>query len=115
MQTHAGYGSVLYHYINGELLPTTSPYKHHMYNDDGKEARVGEVEIYNAHGQVTAHTSESTVTLQVLSVAMGLYNGGVGPQSTKGLQSAKVNGVDVTNNSKWKHSWQVRQTKLCRC
>ena len=48
--------------------------------------------------------TSSPVTLQVLSVAMGLSNGGVGPQSTKGLTSATVNGADVTNSS-WTSTW----------
>lgn len=43
---------------------------------------------------------------QVLSVAMGLSNGGVGPQSVKGLKSASVNGVDLTNSS-WNHAWMM--------
>jgi hypothetical protein len=43
--------------------------------------------------------------LQVLSVAMGLSNGGVGPESRKGITgNVTVNGVNVTTQA-WGHHW----------
>jgi hypothetical protein len=46
--------------------------------------------------------ARNTATLQILSVAMGVYAGGVGPGSVRGINSAVVNGVNITNAS-WVH------------
>ena len=89
-------GTLLYVYVDGELLPSTSPLP--LATENEHSAFGGVVGDGGIGGKSGA------ATLQVLSVAMGLYNGGVGPQSTKGLSSATVNGVDVTNRS-WTSTW----------
>ena len=63
-------------------------------------------EEFSATGVVQVASELATVTLQILSVGMGLSNGGVGPKSVKGLHSASVNGVDLTNSS-WDHMWMM--------
>lgn len=43
-------------------------------------------------------------SLMILSVAMGLSNGGVSPNAAKGISNVTVGGVDVTHQV-WTHKW----------
>eukprot|EP01046_Picozoa_sp_COSAG06_P004719 COSAG06_NODE_202_length_20343_cov_59.390931_3_plen_1016_part_00 len=107
-------GSILYHYIDGTPLLPTLPILHSSrYDGEGEKldsAHVASEYVSVGSGRQLAvdnnHTETGTVTLQILSVAMGVSNGGVGPQSVKGLKSATVNGVDLTNSS-WNHAWMM--------
>jgi len=58
--------------------------------------------------------NHSVHELQVLAVAMGVSNGGVGPGSTKGLSSVAVNGVTLFSGGDsagdarvWRHGWSM--------
>lgn len=103
VKSSGGGGTILYHYVNNVLLPAGESYTERpdSATDDSEN-----VEVHVASGSAPSPTDGdgTTSTLQVLSVAMGLYNGGVGPKSIKGLTSSKVNNVDITNAS-WGHSW----------
>eukprot|EP00756_Hemistasia_phaeocysticola_P001475 Hpha_TRINITY_DN11041_c0_g1::TRINITY_DN11041_c0_g1_i3::g.92734::m.92734 len=83
----SGGGTIFYIYVDGTLVNPTS------LSDGGIEF---------TH---TPHASGSS-TLQILSVAMGLSNGGIGPKSTKGITGpVTVNGATVTG---WTHTWPLR-------
>jgi len=103
VRSKSGSGSILYHYVDGVLLPSQmrSTAAAQRHGDEG-------VDEHAAYGHVPttdiSMANGDSATLQILSVAMGLYNGGVGPKSIKGVTAANVNGVDVTNNS-WGHTW----------
>ena len=126
VETSGEYGTVLYHYVDGQLLQTQAAAAHAPQQVAPQQLATrtgGRGSMYAANAQgaqgLESHTATGVVaglggssaagpaTLQVLSVAMGLSNGGVGPKSGKGLTSAKVNGLDVTNNT-WDHQWSMQ-------
>ena len=51
--------------------------------------------------------SDSYSQLHILSVSMGVYNGGVGPDSVKGITSVKVNGAEVSGSAVVSYSVSV--------
>jgi len=111
VKTTGGYGTIFYVYVDGQLIPQQQ--HHTVEHASGNKALNTEVLV--AQGSIVsagagagagAGGAAATVKLQVLSVAMGLYNGGVGPSSVKGLATAKVNDADVTDNV-WTHSWMM--------
>jgi hypothetical protein len=57
-------------------------------------------------GDMTS-TTEATSKISILSVAMGLSNGGVGPGSVKGLDSLMVGGKDLTRGD-WTYRWMLQ-------
>ena len=89
-----------YHYIDGQLLPTAPEHSPVEAQTEPADRE------YHASGVVASAAESATATLQILSVAMGVSNGGVGPRSVKGLQSVKVNGMDITNGT-WDHAWMM--------
>ena len=89
-----------YHYIDGQLLPTATEHSPVEAQTEPADRE------YHASGVVAPAAQSATATLQILSVAMGVSNGGVGPRSVKGLQSVKVNGMDITNGT-WDHAWMM--------
>lgn len=101
-------GSILYHYIDGTPIETTHTNRRHPASSSQEQDELDNTpEEYTAAGSVVHGNAEmDTATLQILSVAMGLSNGGVGPQSVKGLKAASVNGVDLTNSS-WNQAWMM--------
>lgn len=112
IKTNGGAGSIHYVYVNGQLIPQQQKFT----VEDAGGNKGANTEVHVAQGRIAVPSSKSSTgdadsvigaaTLQVLSVAMGLYNGGVGPKSVKGLSAATVNHVDVTDNS-WTHSWMM--------
>lgn len=70
-------------------------------------ARAGPPKInVEALGGTITYASLSGRELRVLSVAMGLSNGGVGPQAVKGVRNVTVNGEAVTGP--FRHSWMMQ-------
>ena len=65
------------------------------------------VSAYSRAGGAAA-SSAQTSTLQILSVAMGLANGGDEPASGKGLVDVTLNGKSLANTSTWSHSYMLR-------
>jgi hypothetical protein len=57
-------------------------------------------------GGSIAYASLTGSELRVLSAAMGMSNGGVGPATLKGVESVRVNGVPV--GGPWRHAWVSR-------
>lgn len=105
--TTAGSGTVLYSYVNGQLLDTGAP---DSLREGQQYVSSGAGGKKSAFSATTAGKEQqlATATLQILSVAMGLSNGGVGPGSRKGIYAAgplsnnskcrvHVNGQDVTD------------------
>lgn len=100
-------GTIMYHYVDGKELPTVHTNRKMPADTLEEQDELDAIpEEFSAVGHHQAASDLATVTLQILSVGMGLSNGGVGPKSVKGLQSASVNGVDLTNNS-WNHAWMM--------
>jgi hypothetical protein len=59
----------------------------------------------------------SSTELQILAAAMGIPNGGDTPQTSKGLASVRVNGVELVSGADelqrtWRHSWMMRGETL---
>ena len=101
----AGSGTILYAYVDGILIGNTS----------SRPRSLKDGELFVADGAGRHAPAPRTATLQLLSVAMGLSNGGVGPNSRKGLYATgplsngsacmvRVNGVDVTTRP-WQMKW----------
>eukprot|EP00041_Stephanoeca_diplocostata_P024159 m.605106 g.605106 ORF g.605106 m.605106 type:complete len:933 (-) comp22463_c5_seq2:159-2957(-) len=85
-------GSISYVYIEGQLVGTGSG-TYTLKVDAHVAARL-------------AGRGLETVKLQILSCAMGLYNGGDEPTSTKGVGKVSVNGKDITSQA-WTMRWML--------
>ena len=123
-------GSIGYVYINGVLVGDTlssstaeyaakTPVDPASLDTSAARATIEHVVELNATAlraalaaamDVTATTNAATTELQVLSVAMGLSNGGVGPHSTKGLVGVQINGKQIVNTTTWTHSYMLHGT-----
>lgn len=85
-------GSINYVYLNGELLGQGS---------GSYTLPIG--------ARVIARLADSgmaSAKLQILSCAMGLYNGGDEPTSYKGVGKVSVNGKDITGQP-WTMRWML--------
>lgn len=114
----AGLGTVLYTYVDGKLLDPSPPDS----VQEGEQYVASGVVGGGAATRTRGGAEPETVTLQLLSVAMGLSNGGVGPGSRKGIYAAgplsnnsncrvHVNGEDVTSRP-WQMKW-LNTVRLC--
>jgi hypothetical protein len=126
--TGAGSGTIFYTYVDGVLLDSTAPDKRDSHRRAGSYTASG-VASPPSHLRGLSQPSPlpqqqqqpRTASLQILSTAMGLSNGGVGPTSRKGLFASGplagssrvlVNGVDVTTDRAWEHRWMLKGEHL---
>ena len=101
-----GYDSITYVYVDGKLKTSQSAWSPTPMHDTAAAAAATNAVAATA----TANASASaTATVQILSCAMGLSNGGVGPGSVKGVKNLKLNGK-VLNDSgmAWTQRWMLR-------
>ena len=103
-------GAIAYAYVDGKPLAAGA----------GRAASVGSVRpvgpakpvgLMKAVEASGGGEGVGEVQLDILLCAMGTSNGGVSPQSTKGLQGGvMVDGVNVSvaGTSQWTHSWMLR-------
>jgi hypothetical protein len=94
---------IFYTYVDGTLLPaaTERPQQQNTALSSTRSA------THFAEGSAGPASRGATAELSILSVAMGLANGGVGPQSHKGITgNVSVNGAPVTDQA-WGHHWMM--------
>jgi hypothetical protein len=99
---------ILYSYVDGVLLPSTSGGGGMMMAADASAAALppeseGGHYTYEAAGWAPPSPAAATAELQILSVAMGMSNGG-SIANVKGITgNVTVNGAVVTRAAPWSH------------